>query len=146
MFWHNSHSMPVSQMGTDTGYVEMSAEQSPSKAPDTVSGAHTPRSERVGPPSDSNQLDYKIHTVCLVICALAVIAAAAYYLKSVLIPFVLARALAYLLLPVIDLLSCSRQHNCKFRLPRALATVIAFAIALGTLFIIGIIIGTLLGF
>mmetsp|Transcript_21243 Transcript_21243/g.45127 ORF Transcript_21243/g.45127 Transcript_21243/m.45127 type:complete len:404 (-) Transcript_21243:226-1437(-) len=85
-------------------------------------------------------VDQRIRTLCLVICASAVIAAAAYYLKGILIPFVLALALSYLLTPIIDILSCA-HCKCKYSMPRAIATIIAFAIALGTLFVIGIIVG-----
>ena len=49
---------------------------------------------------DEVHLDERIRTLCLVIMALAVLAGAAYYLKNILIPFVLALALAYLLTPI----------------------------------------------
>ena len=52
-------------------------------------------------------MDERIRTLCLVICATAVVASAAYFLQNILIPFVLALALKYLLTPTIDLLSCT---------------------------------------
>ena len=84
-------------------------------------------------------LDERIRTLCLVICATGVLAAAAYFLKNILIPFVLALAIAYLLTPTIDLLSCARC-DCKYKLPRFIAVLIAMALALGVLFIIGVIV------
>jgi predicted PurR-regulated permease PerM len=74
----------------------------------------------------------RIRTLCLVICASAVLLGAAYAFKSVLIPFVLALALTYLFSPLIDMLSC-RNQECPTKLPRFIATLITLAFALAIL-------------
>ena len=64
--------------------------------------------------SREQAIDERIRTLCLVILALAVLAAGAYTLKSILVPFVLALALKYLLTPLIDLLAC-KETSCPLQ-------------------------------
>lgn len=84
-------------------------------------------------------IDERIRTLCLVILASAVVAAGMYELKSILVPFVLALALKYLLTPLIDVLSC-KHARCPLKLPRGLAVLLALVLALGTLAYIGTIV------
>ena len=86
-------------------------------------------------------LDERIRTLCLVVVAIAVISGACYFLQNILIPFVLALALAYLLTPIIDLLSCQRC-NMPYKLPRVISTFIAIFLAFGLVFVIGLIVAT----
>ena len=72
--------------------------------------------------------DERIRTISQAITALGVIAAGMYYLKDVLIPFLLALALKYLLTPLIDYIAC-QDMKCRFRLPRALAVLLAILVA-----------------
>ena len=62
----------------------------------------------------------------------AVILAACYFLRGILIKFVLALALRYLLLPLVDLLSCNGL-TCRLRLPRTAAILVALLLAAGLL-------------
>jgi hypothetical protein len=61
-----------------------------------------------------------------------------YYLKDVLIPFLLALALKYLLTPLIDCLAC-QDMKCRFRLPRALAVLLAILVAFLGMVVIALI-------
>ena len=93
--------------------------------------------------SDTQQrLDQRIRTLCLVILSLAVLFAGAYYLRTILIRFVLAVALRYLLMPIIDCLSCrdSTSTSSRCRLPRGLAIMVALALAGGLIFVLGLIV------
>ena len=85
------------------------------------------------------QVDERIRTLCLVILASAVLAATAYYLDEILVPFVLALALKYLLTPLIDALSCSCG---RLRMPRVLAVLIALLLAGWGLVLVGEIVAT----
>jgi hypothetical protein len=96
------------------------------------------------------RLDERIRTLCLVVCALAVLAAALFYLQQILVRFVLALALKYLLMPLIQLLSrpiaCSTtrlpyQLRAPFKLPHGLAVLIALSIAVGGLGLLGMVVG-----
>ena len=89
--------------------------------------------------------DDRIRTLCLVILAIAVVGFGAYYLNQILIRFVLALALRYLLMPLIDVLSCANVHNCRFRLNRTLAILIALLIAAGMLTGVGLIVAKSIG-
>ena len=80
--------------------------------------------------SREQAIDERIRTLCLVILALAVLAAGAYTLKSILVPFVLALALKYLLTPLIDLLAC-KETSCPLKLPRGLAVFLSLLLTLG---------------
>jgi predicted PurR-regulated permease PerM len=79
-----------------------------------------------------------IKLAALVIIALAVIYTAMDRLEAIIIPFMLALALAYLLTPLIDCLSC-KGARCSLRLPHGLAVLIAILVACGVLFFIGAI-------
>ena len=75
-------------------------------------------------------LDDRIRTLALCICASAVVCAAIYYLRPILVPFFLAVALKYLLSPLIDLLSCTA---CRFSLPRGVAILLALLLSTSVL-------------
>jgi len=73
------------------------------------------------------QRELRIQTVCLLVLAILAAAAAAYWLKPVLIPFVLAFFFTYSLLPIADLLR-------RFvKLPRWLALVVTLLVGSGLL-------------
>ena len=85
--------------------------------------------------------DERIRTTCLVIIASAVIIGAMYLLEKIIIPFILAVALKYMLTPIIDLLSwCTCCCGC--RLPRPLAVILSFILAICLLIWLGVLIGT----
>src|SRR5690606_35833607 len=69
-------------------------------------------------------LHHRVQTVCLMILAFVAMGAALYMLRPMLVPFVLALLLAYLLTPVIDWL---RQ---RLRLPHLLAVTLTFVFGL----------------
>ena len=76
------------------------------------------------------RVDERIRTLCLVVLSIAVLGVGLYALRGILIRFVLAVALSYLLSPLIDMLSCARASgNRRCRLPRGIATLVALAIA-----------------
>ena len=83
--------------------------------------------------------DQMIRTTSQAITALGVVCAAMYLLKEVLVPFVLALALKYLLTPLIDALSCRGHATCRFRIPRGVAVFCALSIALTLLLILALI-------
>ena len=78
-------------------------------------------------------LDDRIRTLSLVICASAVLAAAVFYLQNILVRFVLALALRYLLTPLIGAI-----QYC--RVPRGLAILLAFGTAVGGLVALGVLV------
>ena len=130
---------------------------------------------------DQQRLDERIRTLCLVVMALAVCAAALHYLEQILVRFVLALALKYLLTPLIDLVRairfepqdqadvCSgtcaetrwgrqlsvdmpllpnascRAASCRCKLPRGLAILVALALAIGGLAVLGIVVARSIG-
>ena len=111
-------------------------------------------SEKPAPPSllgtdplsaSQQRQDERIRTLCLVVLSVAVLGGAAYYLKAILIRFVLALALRYLLMPLIDVLSCAHVPSCRFRLNRALAILIALLIAAGVLCALGLVVAKSIG-
>ena len=73
--------------------------------------------------------------------ASAVVYAMMYYLQSVLIPFLIAIALKYLLTPLIDVLSCKGNPGCFscIKLPRALAVLLSFALAVALLAVLALV-------
>jgi predicted PurR-regulated permease PerM len=87
--------------------------------------------------SRQQRMDDRLRTLCLCVLALAVLAAGAFFLRSILIRFVLALALYYLLTPLIDALSCS-WGSC--RVPRGVATVAALGLAAGALLAVGVVV------
>ena len=89
--------------------------------------------------------DERIRTLCLVVLSVAVLYMAALYLNTILVRFVLALALRYLIMPLIDIISCQHAKSCRFRIPRALAIVIALLVAAGILTALGIIIASSIG-
>lgn len=93
-----------------------------------------------------SHMDERIRTLCLVILASAVVAAALHYLRNVLVPLVLALALKYLLIPLINVLSCeSCANSMPCRVPRPIATIFAFGIAFGILGVLGAIVTRSIG-
>ena len=83
--------------------------------------------------------DERIRTICLVVIAAGVIYEAMKVLESIMIPFILAVTLKYLLLPVIDLFSCRNPpfNKCCCRLPRPLAVILAFFLCIWVLLLLG---------
>ena len=84
-------------------------------------------------------VDERIRTLCLVVIALSVVAAASYYLEHVLIPFVIALALKYLMTPLINMLAC-HNTSCPIKLPRGIAIILAFAVVLWLLSFLSVIV------
>jgi AI-2 transport protein TqsA len=76
----------------------------------------------------------RLETVCLAVLAAVAIGAAMYWLRPVLIPFVLAVFLTYSLSPIIDLLTM------KCRVPRPVAIVITALVGCLVLIIAGVMI------
>lgn len=119
-----------------------------------------------GPLSHAERhIEERLRTLSMCVCAGGVIGAALYLLRSVLVPLVLAVALSYLLVPVIDALSvrplqcfgrlyCTRpapwvsspilrpfvRAVCLAQLPRWLATCVALAVAFAVLGLLGFIV------
>lgn len=69
-----------------------------------------------------------IKLTCLVVIAIAVIFLAMERLRDIVIPFMLALALSYLLTPLIDALSC-KNGKCKVKLPRGIAVILSILVA-----------------
>lgn len=89
-----------------------------------------------------HRLDERLRTLCLVVLALAVLAAAAHYLRTVLVRFVLALALYYLLTPCVDLvlaLPAVGVGRCRCRVPRGVAIVLVVGVGAGTLVLLGFV-------
>lgn len=86
------------------------------------------------------RLDQRIRTLSLVILATAVVGLGAYWLQHILVRFVLALAVYYLLAPLIDILSCHGVAKCRLKLPRGLAIILALLIAAGVLGTIGLVV------
>lgn len=80
-----------------------------------------------------------VKLACLIIIALAIVYMAMDRLEGILIPFVLAVALSYLLTPLIDTLTCRGKKNCNLRMPRFLAVIISLLVAISVLFFIALI-------
>ena len=78
----------------------------------------------------------RIRTVCLLLIATVVVGAALYWLRPVMIPFVLAVFLAMAISPVVDF-----QVN-RLKMPRGLAVFGAFILALVILGLLGYLITT----
>jgi len=91
-------------------------------------------------------IDERIRTLCLVVCAMAVVYFAMWTLSEVLVLFFLAVALKYLLTPLIDFLSCRHPRSelyaerCYFRLGRKWAVLFALLISVVTLMAISFIV------
>ena len=85
------------------------------------------------------RVDERIRTLCLVVLSLAVAGLLCYYLRAILVRFVLALALKYLLTPLVDMLSC-HGTSCRCKLPRGLAIVVALIIAAGGLGAVGLLV------
>lgn len=75
--------------------------------------------------------DERIRTAGIFIIAVAVIYGAMYVLRGVMIPFLIAIALKYLLTPLIDCLSCRGRPGCFgcCKLPHGIAVLLAFLVA-----------------
>ena len=79
-----------------------------------------------------------IRTTCLMIIATAVVYEGMERLRDILIPFLLAVAISYLLAPIVDLLSC-RGKTAGCRLPRIVAVFTAFLIGCFILTTVGLV-------
>lgn len=80
---------------------------------------------------DEVVVDGRIRTACLAVIAITCLCLAVFYLQEVLVPFVLALALKFLLTPIIDFFSCAgcaTPGGCK--LPRGIATILSFVIVI----------------
>jgi len=84
----------------------------------------------------TQQQESRIRTICLFLLAAIAVAFALYFLRPVLIPFVLALFLAVALTPLIDL------QVRRLRLPRALAVVISLLLGMVILGAVGLLIST----
>lgn len=91
------------------------------------------------------RVDERIRTLCLVVISVAVLGYGAYYLRAILIRFVLAMALKYLLTPVIDVLSCHHVNSCKYKLPHHVAILIALALAASMLGVLTLVVARSIG-
>lgn len=116
---------------------------------------------------EEHQVEERLRTLALCICASGVVGYSLYTLRSVLVPLVLAVALTYLLQPLIDILSqrplrccggvCCRRppeslHTVRpflrpfaecvlqLKLPRWLAVCVALAVAFGVLGLLGFVV------
>mmetsp|Transcript_56579 Transcript_56579/g.129964 ORF Transcript_56579/g.129964 Transcript_56579/m.129964 type:complete len:426 (-) Transcript_56579:135-1412(-) len=89
--------------------------------------------------SRQREVDERIRTLCLVLCALAVSCAALHYLRTILVRLVLALALKYLLTPLIELLSFSSL------VPRGAAIVLALILATSSLGVVGVVLARSIG-
>lgn len=81
---------------------------------------------------DEVEVDGRIRTASLAVIATTCLCFAVYHLKGILVPFLIAITLKFLLTPIIDLLSCARcatPGNCK--LPRGVAVVLSFLVVIG---------------
>ena len=83
-----------------------------------------------------------IKLCCLVIITSAVIYLAMDRLEAILIPLMIAVAFSYLLTPLIDAFSCRHieGYPAAFRLPRGLAVLLSFGVAVAILLSLGLII------
>ena len=82
--------------------------------------------------ADEVEVDGRIRTASLAIIATTCLCFAVYHLKGILIPFLIAITLKFLLTPIIDFLSCAHcatPGNCK--LPRGIAVVLSFLVVIG---------------
>lgn len=82
---------------------------------------------------EETRVEERLRTLALCVCATAVVGGTLFWMRAVLVPFVLAVALKQLLAPVIDGLM-------QLRLPRVLAALIALVLAAGMLFTVGLIV------
>jgi len=84
------------------------------------------------------RVGYIIMISCLMIIALGVVFTFMDRLQEILIPFVLAVALSYLLTPLVNFLSCHGQaHRC--RLHRGIAVGLAFLVGVGVLVFVALV-------
>ena len=89
------------------------------------------------------RVDERIRTLSLAVLATTAAAAGVYHLRGILVPFVLALALKYLLTPLIDTLSCSGPawKKCFCRMPRGIAVLLSFVLTISILVALGMVIG-----
>ena len=84
--------------------------------------------------STEQNVEERLRTLALCVCALGVVGAALFWMRSVLVPFVLAVALKELLTPVVEGLA-------RLWLPRFAAALVALVLAAAALGALGIIVG-----
>ena len=83
--------------------------------------------------AEETRVEERLRTLALCVCATAVVGGTLFWMRGVLVPFVLAVALKQLLTPVVDGLR-------KLSLPHTLAALIAMVFAAGLLFTVGLIV------
>ncbi len=88
---------------------------------------------------EGNALHQRTQTICLLILTAIGIGAALYFLRPVLVPFVLAMFISMVVTPVMDIL-----HK-RFRLPRGLAIVATIGLAVAGLLLLGALVSSSLG-
>lgn len=80
-----------------------------------------------------------IKLACLLTIALAIVYQAMDRLESILIPFMLAIAISYLLTPLIECLTCKSVKGCWCRMPHAIAVLISIIVAMVILASVGVV-------
>jgi predicted PurR-regulated permease PerM len=83
------------------------------------------------------RVDQRIRTFALVLLSVAILGVGAFYLRAILVRFVLALALYYLLSPLIDVISLEQVAGCKRKPSRAVAILVALILTAGLLSLIG---------
>lgn len=94
---------------------------------------------QAAPDSETRDSDTRIQTVCLVILAAVAIAGAAYWLRPVLVPFVVALFVVIGLTPLVELLTV------RLHLPRLLAAMLALGFGIVLLAVLGLVVSLSLG-
>ena len=84
-------------------------------------------------------VEERLRTLALCTCALVLFFASLLFLRTVLVPFVLAFALQQMLLPLVELLVRVKLCGC-FRLPRFIAVLLTIFITAGVLGSLGLVI------
>ncbi|MCA9791094.1 MAG: AI-2E family transporter [Candidatus Eremiobacteraeota bacterium] len=86
--------------------------------------------------TDYVRLEARIRTICLLVLALVAAGMAAYWLRNVMVPFVLAVFLASVMSPVID------WFTLRWNLPRPLSVSLTLALSLVVLFLLASVVTT----
>ena len=111
--------------------------KSPPGTPRPTSNEPTLHAPRLA--SHEREVGTLIKLGCLVVIALGVIYMAMEQLESILIPFMLALAISYLLTPLIDWLSCKNSPSCCCRCPRGIAVLLSIVVAFCVLGFVGVV-------
>ena len=89
--------------------------------------------------SSERSVEERLRTLAMCTCALGVVGASLYWLRTVLVPFVLANALQQMLVPLVELLVMIRICGC-FHMPRFIAVLITIFVAAAFLSGIGLVV------